>query len=390
MALTPAATIAGYLQAACIEMLKSNKKLVFESIQPVTTAATNGAAAQVIADATNALMATWVAQFPTVAAYANTAAVLKDSATGYASTLYQNTDGVHTLIEGGRAAGPTVAAAIRTMLPQRAGLFPARDNRNPNMLSMTSPAAFINAELGTIGSTAITSGSDSSGFYVDFVFTPLTLGSGECKVRLESNANFLTSASPHYALAGAEILQGSARVVVDNGSGGAPSCYNVALRHRFFTASVFRDFGTIPFGAPTANSPNLYSKLDATFILPPAANTAASVSATPASSSGWALQLYVETATLNVPIRVRLYNPQLRAIGYKPTPVSVTPPASTVAYINSTPVKQQVVISGGTVSAIAQGGVATGLTAGVFVLDPGDTLTPTYTVAPTMLVKHLS
>lgn len=60
-------------------------------------------------------------------------------------------------------------------------------------------------------------------------------------------------------------------------------------------------------------------------------------------------------------------------------------PASTVAWENKTAFRVQVIISGGTVSAIAFNGVATGLTSYNGVLEPGDTITPTYSSAPTML-----
>ncbi len=385
-----AATIVANLQALIQEVLKSNKRVLFESVQPIGLAATNAAVAQATADSVNALMETWLDGFnPSVAQYCNTATTLKGGGT-YVVAAYQNTDGVHTNRNGAYVAGRIIAEAARKMLPRRVGMYPAADNRNPNMTiaAVSTSASFINAETGTITGSAITRGEDDIGVYVQYDFTPATFVSSECKVRIETNANFLTSASPFYALTGSEIIQGSARILVDDGAGGAPAVYGVGLRHRFYTASVFRDWGTIPQGVPTANTPVFTEKMDATLIAPAVINTAASVSATPAAGGGYSLQLYVASSSIT-PIRVRLYNPQLRIVGYKTTPVSVTPPASAAAYTNSTNVKQQVIVSGGTVSAIAQGGVATGLTSGVFVLDPGDTLTPTYTVAPTMLIKHL-
>jgi lysophospholipase L1-like esterase len=389
IALTSASTVTGYLQALIQEIMKSNKLVLFESIQPLGSAATNAVAAQAIADAVNASMQAWLANFSGRAVFCDTATALKAGGSLVASA-YQNTDGVHTNRNGAYVAGNLIAAKARELLPRRIGLYPARDNRNTNMLSMVSAAAcFINAETGTISGASITQGQDSDGNYVEYLFTPATFVSSECKVRIESNANFLTSANPFYALNGAEVLQGSARVVVDDGAGGAPSVYGAGLRQRFYTAAVFRDWGTIPQGVPTANTPAFTERMDALLITPAVVNTAASVSATPSAGTGYSLQFYVSSST-TTPVRVRLYNPQLRVVGYKTTPVTVTPPASGSAYTNATNVKQQAIVSGGTVSAIAQGGVTTGLTAGVFVLDPGDTLTLTYTVAPTLLVKHLA
>jgi len=57
-------------------------------------------------------------------------------------------------------------------------------------------------------------------------------------------------------------------------------------------------------------------------------------------------------------------------------------PASTVAETNTFPHTCRINVYGGTVTAIAIGGVATGLTSGSFVLYPGETITLTYSSAP--------
>lgn len=68
--------------------------------------------------------------------------------------------------------------------------------------------------------------------------------------------------------------------------------------------------------------------------------------------------------------------------------------ASPYTYTNATMVRQQVLISAGTVSAIAvsRDGTnfySTGQTAGVVILNPNDKLRITHTVAPTMIVINL-
>ncbi len=72
-------------------------------------------------------------------------------------------------------------------------------------------------------------------------------------------------------------------------------------------------------------------------------------------------------------------------IGYQAagalTPPSI--PASTTAYTNSYGYPCMVSVYGGTVTAIAVDGVATGQTSGVFTIPPGKTITLTYSVAPT-------
>ena len=65
--------------------------------------------------------------------------------------------------------------------------------------------------------------------------------------------------------------------------------------------------------------------------------------------------------------------------------VAVTPGASPYIYTNSSQFVQQVTISGGTISIISlsRGGV-TGENTGTYLLCPGDSVTVTYSVVPTV------
>lgn len=94
--------------------------------------------------------------------------------------------------------------------------------------------------------------------------------------------------------------------------------------------------------------------------------------------------LYSAGATAN------LYNAGTGTIiqnnrGYNPVGLLTAPtiPASGTALTNPFPFTVRVFVSGGTVSAIAINGTSTGLTSGEFVLAPGDSITLTYTAAPT-------
>ena len=72
--------------------------------------------------------------------------------------------------------------------------------------------------------------------------------------------------------------------------------------------------------------------------------------------------------------------------GYNPVGHAVAQPAvpaTTVAATNTTGVDCMVYVTGGTVTAIAVGGTATGLTSGAFHVLAGSTITLTYSVAPT-------
>ena len=70
--------------------------------------------------------------------------------------------------------------------------------------------------------------------------------------------------------------------------------------------------------------------------------------------------------------------------GYNPVGWIASPsvPTSASAYTNNYGVTCRVFVSGGTVSAIAINGVVTGLTSGQIILDPGETITLTYSSSP--------
>ena len=78
-----------------------------------------------------------------------------------------------------------------------------------------------------------------------------------------------------------------------------------------------------------------------------------------------------------------------RLVYYKTPESAITPGASPYVYQNDTDYDQDIIVSGGTVSAItfSRDGAAyyaTGIITGMFRLSPLDYLKTTYTVAPTM------
>lgn len=382
MALTPAATIVTALKALISECFRAGKLVIFESINPIRSPATSPAQAQAIADSVNASMQQWISLFQNQAVFCNTAPLLK-SPDGYANPRYYNADGIHFVTPGAQFAAKLIAQEARKMLPRRAFTFLSPDTLSPNLLDLFSPSVFSAVEVGTASTVVTSSGQDINGFYTDYTYTPLTLSSGECRLRLELSVNFQTSTQPAYALIGNEVLQGSARIICDDGQGGAPNAYSVCLRHRFYTGSVFRDWGVIPPGGTFAD---LTEKFDLQLITPRVANATASVVANPSSGAGYQLQAIVSSQVVNKPVRVRIYNGQCRRVAYTGVPLAVTVPASTVPYTNTTQGTQEIIVSGGTISVIAINGVTTGLTSGTFSIDPTETLTMTYTVAPTIFL----
>lgn len=84
--------------------------------------------------------------------------------------------------------------------------------------------------------------------------------------------------------------------------------------------------------------------------------------------------------SLNAATKSKVFgNPQYNPVGVVGPPAI---PATTVAYTNNYGTDATVWVTGGTVSAIAIAGTATGLTSGTFRVPSGQTITLTYTVAP--------
>lgn len=78
-------------------------------------------------------------------------------------------------------------------------------------------------------------------------------------------------------------------------------------------------------------------------------------------------------------------SPGSGAVGAAPSAITVG--ASPYTYTQSYGKTQMVIVSGGTVTEIEYNGTSTGLTSGAFPLNYGDSLTITYTTAPTMLAQ---
>lgn len=84
----------------------------------------------------------------------------------------------------------------------------------------------------------------------------------------------------------------------------------------------------------------------------------------------------------SLPNGLRLRPPNYTPIGNL-GPATPAVPASTVAVANNAGVDCEVYITGGTVTAVTVGGVATGLTGGAFRVPVNQTIAITYSVAPT-------
>ena len=387
---TLAATLAGYLKAVCGAFMSSGIKVIFESINPASAAVygSNAAAKLQATIDTNTLMQAWLAGFPRQAVFVDTFSQLVDG-TGYASSTYI-TDGTHFGRLGAQLSGTACATAARAILPKKWGLvYTSGSLLQPNLIDWSGPTFFTVTEAGTVTATTPTWNIDTvTGLpYAEVTFTPTVLSAGTARARLEIHATTVSGAGARFPLVAGDELQGSAYVTADNGTAGTvPSIDNLYVRHRLYSDSKFSDDGQVIGAAGTPITQTVVRRYcTPTFFT---ATASASISAV-ASGAGYPLQVVLEFSQTGTPVRLRVYAPSLRVVsagGGQPSQPAAG--ASPYTYTNNTGTPVMLYVAGGTVSSItiARQGAAltTGFTAGAFRLAQNDSVTITYTVAPTL------
>lgn len=387
---TSATTLVGYLKAVCGTLMSSGMKVIFEAINPASAAVYSTSAAaklQATIDANTAMQA-WLAGFPRQAVFVDTFSQLVDG-TGYASTTY-STDGTHFNRLGAQLSGTACATAARAILPKKWGLvYTSGSLLQPNLIDWSGPTFYTVTEAGTVTATTPSWNIDPvSGLpYAEVTFTPTVLSSGTARARLEIHATTVSGAGARFPLLVGDELQGSAYVTVDNGTaGGVPAIDNIYIRHRLYSDSKFADDGQVIGAAGTPVVQTIARRYcTPTFFT---ATASASISAV-ASGAGYPLQVVLEFSQTGTPVRLRVYAPSLRVVsagGGQPSQPAAG--ASPYTYTNNTGTPVMLYVAGGTVSSItiARQGAAltTGFTAGAFRLAQNDSVTITYTVAPTL------
>lgn len=317
-----AATITGYLKAVVLEAIKTGMSVVFESILPCTsagwTSAGSGTAAQkqAIADAVNASMQAFIASVPN-AVYADTAALLKDTATGYASTVYY-IDQIHLNNVGGMLSGKTCSAASYSILPKKQAIYyPSGLQSGANFVDSFAPpiTTILSGVAGTFNLNSQTIGYDGNGPYVEFVIQALTLSSGEATFWAAIGGDVgAFGGSSKYAIAANDVLQGQAHLVIDDGAGGKPAgLRNFVFRHRCYYQAgggVYADFGSYAIPSTMAD---MLEPVDILTTTPRVTTTVASSGIEPTTHvKGYGLHLYVSVSQTTSPVRIRVYAPMLR------------------------------------------------------------------------------
>lgn len=385
-----AATVSAAIQSLCVALMGAGFRVVLESTHPAS-AASYGASAAAKLQATidgNAILKAWAAGYPRQLAFADTFAALLDG-TGYASAAYF-ADGLHFNRAGAMLSGAACAVAARTILEQRRALIYSSGSRlQPNLIDWSGPTQYTNADVGTVTFNTPTWSIDAAtGMpYAEVTMTCTALAGGYARGRWEVHATTISGGSPRYPIAVGDELQGSAYITADDGAGGVPPIQCIAIRHRLFSDAKYADVGAnVAAAGSNLGQPVAFRAMCPTFVT---ATASAGISA-PGNAAGYPLQALVEFSAVGQSARVRMYAPSLRVVS-SPQPSQPTIGASPATYSNTTGAPVMLYVAGGTVSAItlARQGAAltTGATSGAFQLSQGDSVTITYTVAPTLTVQ---
>lgn len=171
-----AATVFGYLQANILAILRLGVPVIVESIYPymgvavyrgVTsgwTAAGSGTAAQkqAIADATNELLAAWIATLPAnQVIFVDVATALKGGGT-FAHKNYM-VDGIELNMRGAMMVGKMVAEASDKLLPLRRAMYLGQQLENKNACVQTPDGMNLKPGFTNYNGTAGTAGTISWG-----------------------------------------------------------------------------------------------------------------------------------------------------------------------------------------------------------------------------------
>jgi lysophospholipase L1-like esterase len=386
------ATVAAAIQALCVALMGAGYRVILEATHPAS-AAVYGASAAAKLQATidgNTLLKAWAAGYPRQLVFADTFSSLVDS-TGYASATYF-ADGLHFNRAGAMLSGIACAVAARSLLPaKRALIYTSGSLLQPNLIDWSGPTQYTNADVGTVTFTTPTWNIDTAtGMpYAETTMTCTALSGGYARGRWEVHATTISGGSPRYPIVVGDELQGTAYITADDGAGGVPPIQSITIRHRLFSDSKYADVGVNVAAAGTdLISPVAFRATCPTFVT---ATASAGISA-PGNGAGYPLQALVEFNAVGKSARVRMYVPSLRVFS-SPQPIQPTPDASPYTLTNRGGAPLMVYVAGGTVFAItlsrAGAALTIGATSGTFQLAQGDSVTITYTVAPTVTTQFI-
>ena len=388
---TSAATVAAAIQACCTALMGAGMKVILEATNPASAASYGTSAAaklQATIDGNN-LLKIWATGYPRQLIFVDTFNNFID-ATGYANTTYLP-DGLHFNQLGAMISGAACAAAARNLLVAKQGLTYTNGSLlQPNLIDWgTTPTMYTAVDVGTVTFSVPSWNIDTTiGMpYAEVTMTCTSLTSGRATAHLEISATPVTGATPRFPLSVGDELQGSAYIVIDDGAEGVPAIQTAMLRMRAYFDSKFADQGQL-IGAAGLS---YLQKVAARLTTPTIVTATASGSIVNTASGGLQLQPHVEFNAIGQRIRMRVYAPSIRVVSTNIQPSQPAVGASPYIYTNTTGAPLMVYVAGGTVSSITLArlgsALTTGFTSGAFYLAQNDSVTVTYTVAPTLTIQ---
>lgn len=349
------ALIVGYLTALISTLVKAGKYVFYESINPCYASVYGANAAlklQMTIDV-NVAMGTYISNLNGAAAWIHTFDSLTDS-TGYANPILY-ADGTHFNINGAMQAGTVGAAKSLAFLPRKQSDYFYLGTQSPNFIDQIAPVVNTIADNGTATFATPVFGIDSVyGHYIEFTITPLTLSSGEMRWRVSigTTVGSYSGSTPNYLISAGEVLQGSCRLSLDDGTGKPCKVNNLVVRQRVFYqagGSSSADWGA---SAQPAGYPSLLLPIVNMYFAPPKITSTTDSSGIVSSQIAQGYNLEI---TGNIPsltsFRLRIYNPSLRAVNrlggnmINTYAASVTPDLASTNIVSITPLTGNITVA---------------------------------------------
>jgi len=325
----PASTVAGYLQALIDKLLGVGIPVIFESVNPCATSsvsyingygASGGFGASAAAKLTemqslNAIMESWMTQFPkNITLYVDTSAATT-GVDGYAKTDGTYYDGTHLSRIGCMAVAKAIDVAIRDYFPIKRGqrikgIYPNGINRSFLSPSSGRAANFnaITVDNGTATATYQIVEDADGDLCQEYNVTVTGLGGSTCRMFFGMIPDW-AGASPFFSLAAGDVLQAAFDYTIDDGAGGQPIVHEVYGRGRIFyddASNEYTQHGAIAVTTST-DFPVISDSESGKILTPRLAVKAALASANMLGTT--TLQCHVISNQLGT-FRLRIKNPQ--------------------------------------------------------------------------------
>lgn len=313
-------TITQGLQGLIGRLVGAGIKVIYESTNSCQPTGFNGSPAlklQMLQDM-NKIMQAYCQTLRGFVLYVDTSPLL-NLPNGYFNQTLWGEDDTHFNTRGAQYSATAIANATLDFLPiQRGTMFVNSNIRQGNFINPLVPAIFTGAPSGAWNLSS-SYGIDSNGeFYVEVQAKPIGLSSGTAQFYVQINGPVGSNgATPDYTVATSDVVQSGAKVTLDDGAGGKPNAFELRLS----TTCYYQAGGSTQssWGDPNASiSPvpaDIPAALNIRTATTPHALTAGSAGIEgPAQGKGLALEAYVRSSQIGLPVRLRLTSPWLTKV----------------------------------------------------------------------------